>query len=56
MGKAKEKAAKPPAASSSAPAKATRKAATPKSEGRAKPSKAPSGPKKGSAPKKVGGS
>ena len=51
----KEKSAKP-AASSSAPSKATRKSAAPKSEGKAKPAKAAGGPKKGSAPKKIGGS
>ena len=51
----KEKQARP-AGSSSAPSKATKKSAAPKSEGKAKPAKAASGPKKGSAPKKVGGS
>ena len=52
----KEKSAKPAAASSSAPSKATKKSAAPKSEGKAKPAKAAGGPKKGSAPKKIGGS
>jgi large subunit ribosomal protein L17 len=54
--KAKKSAKRPPAATSSAPAKATRKSAAPKGEGKAKPGKSPSGPKKGSAPKKVGSS
>jgi large subunit ribosomal protein L17 len=54
--KPKKKAGRPPAAASSAPSKATRKSAAPKGEGKAKPGKSPSGPKKGSAPKKVGSS
>ncbi len=52
--KSKEKAAKASAASSTAPARATRKSAAPKGDGRAKPGKAPAGPKKGSAPRKAG--
>src|SRR5262245_13698979 len=54
-GEKKEKAAKAPTASS-APSKATKKSAAPKSEGKAHSAKAAAGPKKGSAPKKVGGS
>jgi large subunit ribosomal protein L17 len=54
--KPKEKAARPPAASSTAPAKATKKGAAPKSEGKAHTAKAAAGPKKGSAPKKIGSS
>jgi large subunit ribosomal protein L17 len=52
---AKEKATKA-AAASTAPAKSTRKSAAPKSEGKAKPAKAPAGPKRGSAPRKSGSS
>jgi large subunit ribosomal protein L17 len=54
--KAKKKAARPPAATSGATAKSERRAGAAKGEVKPKQGKSPSGPKKGSAPKKVGSS